>query len=66
VTIEPGIYFIPSLLEPLRQRRESRLLDWTLIDRLTNHGGVRIEDDVLVTKEQAEDLTRPLIPGHSD
>lgn len=63
VTIEPGIYFIPMLLEPLRQSAEGELVDWGLVERLTDHGGIRIEDDVLCTEAEPEDLTRHLVPG---
>ncbi|RMG48705.1 MAG: Xaa-Pro dipeptidase [Acidobacteria bacterium] len=61
VTIEPGIYFIRDLLEPLRSGPEADLVDWTLVDRLAGHGGIRIEDDVLCTAEGPRDLTRPLL-----
>jgi Xaa-Pro dipeptidase len=63
VTIEPGLYFIPLLLEPLRSGETAALLDWTLVDRLTPYGGIRIEDDVLCTEGDPEDLTRPLLDG---
>lgn len=63
VTIEPGIYFVPMLLEPLRQGPEAELVDWNLVDRLTPYGGVRIEDDVHCTDDGPVDLTRDLIPG---
>lgn len=63
VTIEPGLYFIDMLLEPLRESDEGKLLDWELVDRLADHGGIRIEDDVLCTEGGAEDLTRPLLEG---
>ena len=62
VTIEPGIYFIPMLLEPLRASPEGRHLDWDLIDRLSPLGGVRIEDNVLCTEDGPRDLSRPAIP----
>ena len=43
-----------------------RSLTRGLVEKLTPYGGIRIEDDVLVTEDGGEDLTRPLIPGHGD
>ncbi|MDH3285879.1 MAG: Xaa-Pro dipeptidase, partial [Acidobacteriota bacterium] len=63
VTIEPGVYFIPMLLEPLRQGSDAGLIDWGLVDRLVPCGGVRIEDDIVCTPEGPRDLTRPLLAG---
>ncbi|MDP6977396.1 MAG: Xaa-Pro dipeptidase [Myxococcota bacterium] len=59
VTIEPGLYFIPSLLDPLRGRDA---LDWKLVDALIPYGGIRIEDDIVVTDTGNENLTRPFLP----
>lgn len=59
VTVEPGIYFIPSLLEKLRAGPFSGHVDWGLVDTLRPCGGVRIEDDVHVTLDGQENLTRP-------
>jgi Xaa-Pro dipeptidase len=61
VTIEPGLYFIPMLLEPLRHGPGAAQLDWDLVDALTPHGGIRIEDNVACTDDGFEDLTRPFI-----
>jgi Xaa-Pro dipeptidase len=47
-TIEPGVYFIESLLGPLRQGPAAALVDWSLVDALAPLGGVRIEDDLHV------------------
>ena len=58
VTIEPGLYFIPSLLDPLRESNVQRHLNWSLIGRLLPYGGIRIEDNVLVTDSTPENLTR--------
>ncbi len=63
VTIEPGIYFIPMLLEPLRQSDEASLVDWPLVERLTPLGGVRIEDNVVCTADGPVDLSRELLAG---
>ena len=58
VTIEPGIYFIPALLEdPERRRRFADAVNWDLVDGLLDFGGIRIEDDVLVTAGGPEVLT---------
>ena len=64
VTIEPGIYFIPLLLSQLRQPSNiAALLDWSLVDALLPYGGMRIEDDIVCTKDGPLDLTRPYIEG---
>jgi Xaa-Pro dipeptidase len=57
-TIEPGLYFIPLLLEPERNTTRGKLINWQLINELYPYGGARIEDNVLVTANGAENLTR--------
>ncbi len=60
-TIEPGVYFIEMLLRGHRQGPTAQHFDWALIDRLLPFGGVRIEDNVLVTAAGQRNLTRPHI-----
>lgn len=60
-TIEPGLYFIPMLLEPYRAGRTTDAFNWPLIDRLTACGGIRIEDDVLVEADRTRNLTREFL-----
>ncbi|WP_104204208.1 Xaa-Pro dipeptidase [Billgrantia saliphila] len=57
VTIEPGLYFIPLLLAPLRQEAASHDVNWPLVERLAPHGGIRIEDNIRITAQGAENLT---------
>lgn len=65
ITIEPGLYFIPMLLAPFRESNHAAF-NWEAIDALTPCGGIRIEDDVAVTDDGRQDLTRELVPGHLD
>jgi Xaa-Pro dipeptidase len=58
VTIEPGIYFIDMLLEPLRQGAMGASVDWNRVDAFRPFGGIRIEDDVVCTGDAPENLTR--------
>ncbi len=58
LTIEPGVYFIEQLLAPLRSGPYSQHINWSLIDSLKPYGGIRIEDDVLVTDDQPRNLSR--------
>jgi Xaa-Pro aminopeptidase len=63
VTIEPGVYFIPALLDDADLRRRfSGMVNWERVDEVRGLGGIRIEDDVLVTKAGFEVLTAAL-PG---
>jgi Xaa-Pro dipeptidase len=57
-TVEPGLYFIPMLLEQLRQKPAAASVDWNKVAAFTPYGGVRIEDDVVVTATGIENLTR--------
>ena len=57
-TIEPGLYFIPQLLDPERRSSRGKLINWKLVDSLLPLGGIRIEDNVLVTASGVENLTR--------
>ena len=55
VTIEPGVYFIPMLLEKVASDQR---INWQKVDALKPYGGIRIEDDVCVTADGPVNLTR--------
>ncbi|KAL0948075.1 hypothetical protein HGRIS_010699 [Hohenbuehelia grisea] len=54
VTVEPGCYFSPHLLAPVR---ESKHINHEVLARYESVGGVRIEDVVLITNDGYENLT---------
>jgi Xaa-Pro dipeptidase len=65
ITIEPGCYFNPTLLEDAyKDERRAKHLVREEIDKFTNFGGVRIEDDVLVTEDGIENFT--VVPSSID
>jgi Xaa-Pro aminopeptidase len=53
-TVEPGIYVVPALLARERGRDD---VDWDRVDRLQGFGGIRLEQNVLVTDDGCELLT---------
>ena len=57
-TVEPGIYFIDMLLQPLRHGANAARVDWKLVDALATLGGIRIEDDVQVLDGGLRNFTR--------
>jgi Xaa-Pro aminopeptidase len=58
LTIEPGLYFVPAILEdPVLMKKSAGRLDRTRLAQFTSVRGIRIEDDVLVTDTGAEVLT---------
>jgi Xaa-Pro dipeptidase len=59
ITVEPGVYFIDALLDPaLADPAISHLLVPQKLKHFRRFGGIRIEDDVLVTRRGAENFTR--------
>ena len=66
VTDEPGIYFIPQLIDLWRSEgTNARFLCFDEIEKYKDFGGVRIEDDVLVTKDGCRFLGERRIPYRS-
>jgi len=58
VTVEPGIYFVPAMLnDPERRAQHRDAVDWDRVDRLLGFGGIRIEDNVHITPGGHEILT---------
>ena len=58
VTVEPGLYFIPALLnDPVRRERFRDCVNWSMAEQYLDLGGVRIEDNVVVTTGAPENLT---------
>ncbi len=66
LTIEPGLYFIDSLLRELREHELASQVDWPRIEKLRACGGIRIEDNLLVTTDGAINLTREAFAGAGD
>ncbi len=62
-TIEPGLYFIESLLSDLRKSENAKYMNWTKVDEFRKFGGIRIEDDIVVTDEGHINLTRDAFGG---
>ncbi len=58
VTIEPGLYFIDMLLDDLKDRGLGPSVDWDRVAHFKPYGGIRIEDDVVCTEGEPENLTR--------
>ncbi|MFC3123312.1 Xaa-Pro dipeptidase [Agaribacter flavus] len=59
-TVEPGIYFIDSLLTELKGSENSKYINWNTVDAFKPFGGIRIEDNVIVHSEHTENMTREL------
>ncbi|HWA25556.1 MAG TPA: aminopeptidase P N-terminal domain-containing protein [Lacunisphaera sp.] len=57
-TVEPGLYFIPAILDDRPRREKYRaVINWDLVDQHKQIGGVRIEDNILVTAAVPVNLT---------
>lgn len=58
VTIEPGIYFIDSLLAQAHSDERGKSIDWKRVAALRPWGGIRIEDNVVAQSGAPRNLTR--------
>jgi Xaa-Pro dipeptidase len=59
-TIEPGLYFIDSLLADLKASKNSNMINWEKIEAMRPFGGIRIEDNIIVHQLHNENMTREL------
>ncbi|MBW4661664.1 MAG: aminopeptidase P family protein [Drouetiella hepatica Uher 2000/2452] len=61
VTIEPGFYQVPALLnDPERREKYRQVVDWDRLAQFSDVRGIRIEDDLLITETGNEILTAAL------
>lgn len=66
VTDEPGIYFIPALIDEWRASGHcAEFLNFDMLETYKDFGGIRIEDDILITKDGCRFLGKKRIPYHT-
>ena len=65
MTDEPGIYFIPALIDDWKASgHNAEFINFDLLETYKDFGGVRIEDDILITKDGCRFLGKERIPYH--
>lgn len=67
MTDEPGIYFIPALIDEWRAKGINKdFIDFDAVESYKDFGGIRIEDDILITADGCRFLGKERIPYHPD
>lgn len=65
VTDEPGIYFIPALIDDWKARGlHTDFINYEKLETYKDFGGIRIEDDILITEDGCRFLGKDRIPYH--
>ena len=65
VTDEPGIYFIPALIDEWKANKHcADFLCFDELEKYKDFGGIRIEDDILITKDGCRFIGKDRIPYH--
>ncbi len=61
LTVEPGIYFIPQLFELWKKENKLKdFINYNKVEEYLDFGGIRIEDDILVTSNGSRVLGKPI------
>jgi len=61
LTVEPGIYFISELIDIWKSENKfAQFIDYTALESYRNGGGIRIEDNILITNDGCEILGKPI------
>lgn len=61
LTVEPGIYFIPALIDQWKSENKlAEFINYDKVESFKNFGGIRVEDDVLVTDDSYRVLGKPI------
>ena len=67
LTDEPGIYFIPALIDKWRgEGLYKEFINYDLLETYRDFGGIRLEDDILITTDGCRVLGKDIIPYHPD
>lgn len=67
ITDEPGIYFIPALIDDWKASGHCKdFINFDLLETYKDFGGIRIEDDLLITKDGCRFLGEKRIPYHTE
>jgi len=67
MTDEPGIYFIPALIDDWKAKGHCKaFLNYEMLETYKDFGGIRIEDDILITKDGCRFLGTKRIPYHPE
>lgn len=65
MTDEPGIYFIPDLIDDWRAKGLHKdFINYDLVEKYKDFGGIRLEDDILITENGCRFLGNDRIPYH--
>jgi len=61
LTVEPGIYFIPALIAQWEaEKKHSEFINYDVLKKYSDFGGIRLEDDILITDEGSRLMGRPI------
>lgn len=61
ITVEPGLYFIPELIDRWKaEQKNAEFINYDAVEKYKDFGGIRIEDDVLITETGCRVLGKPI------
>jgi len=61
LTVEPGIYFIPTLIDLWKsEKKYESFINYSVLNNYLNFGGIRVEDNVLITSTGNRILGKPI------
>lgn len=58
LTVEPGLYFIDTLLQKWKENGNAGAVNWGRVESLSPFGGIRVEDNIVVTEDEPQNLSR--------
>lgn len=63
ITVEPGIYFIPALIDKWKSEKiNNQYINFDVLEHYRNFGGIRLEDNILITEEGCRLIGEERIP----
>ena len=61
ITVEPGLYFIPELISRWKaELKHAQYINYDTVEKYRDFGGIRVEDDILVTEQSCRVLGKPI------